>query len=204
MKSFKDLSLKHKLVIVRYLNDNSKLRKDKIKKFSLPKGKTCIGAGDCLNWCFAGKGFYRVHAKTIAKAHNRNLEYSKSEDFADKMIVEIVKRKLKIIRIHDSGDFYSQEYLDKWTIIAGSLPHVRFYAYTKSLELDFTEFTRLPNTKIIQSFGSKYDHLIDLRKPHAIVFEHKKNLELMNFIDCSKSDLVALETKNVRIGLIKH
>ena len=186
------------------LSTNSKLRRDRIFKFSLPKGKTCIGADKCLEWCFAGKGHYKIHAKTIAIAHNRNLKDSKSEDFIDRMITEIVKRKLTRIRIHDSGDFYSQDYVDKWVTIAGSLPNVKFYAYTKSLQLDFTRFTRLPNARMIQSLGGKYDHLIDLSKHHATVFVSKFELMLANYTDCSESDLIALESKDVNLGLIKH
>ncbi|KKK42505.1 hypothetical protein LCGC14_1588270, partial [marine sediment metagenome] len=143
--------------------------------------------------------------------HDRNFEFSKSRYFVPSMYGEIVQREIKIVRLHDTGDFYSQGYLDKWSCIARTLPNTRFYAYTKSLQLDFKAFTRLPNTKIIQSFGGKYDSRIDLRLPHARIFDSERELkgfdggiQYKNYVDCSKSDLIALEVVSPRIGLIKH
>ncbi len=187
-----------------YLNTNSALKVDNIFKFSLPVKSTCIGAGKCLAFCYGDKGFYRIFKKTIDVAHAKNFEFSKSKVFIANIFKEILDRKIKIVRIHDIGDFYSQEYLNKWTVIARSLPFTRFYAYTKSLQLNFKAFTRLSNTKIIQSFGGKYDSLIKLGKPHAKVFDSKELLWAANYVDCSVSDLIALKTKRLKIGLIKH
>ena len=48
----------------------------------------------------------------------------------------IIKKSLKhgvtAVRVHESGDFYSQEYANKWETIAKSFPNLRFFAYTKS------------------------------------------------------------------------
>ncbi len=187
-----------------YLNTNSKLKKDNIFKFSLPVKVTCIGAKSCLQYCYATKGAYRTYSKTIAVAHTKNHEFSKSKHFVQDIVTEILRRKIKVVRLHDCGDFYSQAYVEKWLRIAMFLPDVRFYAYTKSLNLDFRMFTSLQNTKIIQSVGGKYDSLIDLNQSHAMIFEKKITLDLNNYVDCSKSDLKALNTKNVKIGLIKH
>ncbi len=187
-----------------YLNTNSKLKKDNIFKFSLPVKKTCLGAQACLEFCYATKGSYKTYAKSIAPAHDRNYEFSKSKTFVSSMLSELNRRKIKIVRLHDSGDFYSQEYLDKWVTIALYNPKIRFYAYTKSLSLDFKEFTRLPNTKIIQSFGGKYDRKINMLRPHARIFRNINDLLANDFIDCSNSDLVALETTRNKIGLVAH
>ncbi|KKM06828.1 hypothetical protein LCGC14_1740130 [marine sediment metagenome] len=187
-----------------YLNTNSALKKDKIFKFSLPVKKTCKGAKECLKFCYATKGAYMVYKKTVDKAHARNFKFSKSMFFASRIVEEIDRRKIKIVRIHDCGDFYNQVYLNKWTEIAKNLPDTRFYAYTKSLQLDFKAFTRLPNTKIIQSFGGKHDDLIDFDKPHARVFNTDYELWARGYVDSSYSDLVALNTKSLFIGLTKH
>jgi len=37
------------------------------------------------------------------------------------------------VRIHESGDFYNQKYLDAWVKVAKSMPNVLFYAYSKSI-----------------------------------------------------------------------
>jgi hypothetical protein len=54
-------------------------------------------------------------------------------DFTAIIINEIKRKRVKpvAIRIHATGDFYSQSYLNKWIEIAAALPSVDFYAYTK-------------------------------------------------------------------------
>ncbi len=187
-----------------YLNTNSKLKKDNIFKFSLPVKSTCIGAQACLEYCYATKGAYRTYKKLIDAGHKKNFEFSKSKTFVSSMLSELNRRKIKVVRLHDTGDFYSQDYVNKWVTIALYNPKIRFYAYTKSLTLDFKEFTRLPNTKIIQSFGGKYDTKINNHRPHARIFRNLYDLLANDYVDCSNSDLVALETTNNKIGLIAH
>jgi hypothetical protein len=40
-----------------------------------------------------------------------------------------------VIRLHDSGDFYSKEYILDWLFIMNEFPMIEFYAYTKSWKL---------------------------------------------------------------------
>ena len=47
---------------------------------------------------------------------------------------EIRKKKATHVRVHDSGDFYSPKYLNKWVDIATQNKDVIFYAYTKSIK----------------------------------------------------------------------
>lgn len=42
-----------------------------------------------------------------------------------------------MVRVHESGDFYSQEYLEKWKQIWRLTPDVKYLAFTKSFHLDF-------------------------------------------------------------------
>jgi hypothetical protein len=48
------------------------------------------------------------------------------------MIDEIRKRKCKVVRVHVAGDFYSAEYVAKWTEVVKACPDIIFYAYTRS------------------------------------------------------------------------
>ena len=185
-----------------YLNQNTKLKQEDIYKFSLPVLKTCPQAKDCKTFCYGLKGHYKTFKTSIDKAHQNNFRFSKTINFSQAIELEIHKRKIKTLRLHDTGDFYSQEYLDKWYNIAKFCHNTFFYAYTKSLHLDFTEFLSLPNTKIIQSFGGKLDSLIDLRKPHSAVFNKKELLEYVGYVDCSNSDRLAI--KSNKIGLLIH
>ncbi len=196
------VNMKDIIKIKNRLNQNSKLKLEDIYKFSLPVLKTCPQALACKHFCYGLKGHYVTYKDCIDQAHMNNLKFSKSKYFEQLLVTEIIKRKIKTIRLHDTGDFYSQAYLNKISRIAAFCPDTFFYAYTKSLHLDFDDFLTLPNTKIIQSFGGKLDNRIDKRKPHCIIFNSKEHLEQDNYVDCSKSDLLAI--KSNRIGLILH
>lgn len=60
------------------------------------------------------------------------------------------QRRIRMLRIHESGDFYSQEYLNAWYTLARTFPAITFYAYTKSFHLDFAG--RPANMRLIASY----------------------------------------------------
>jgi hypothetical protein len=188
------------------LKANSKLRKQGIVSTGLPPVFTCPMAGDCKKFCYAQKGCYRMFAKTILPKLERDLEATRCSSFTIKIVKELQrKRKLPAaVRIHSEGDFYSQEYLDKWTAIAKSMPEVVFYCYTKSLHLDWSSFLSLPNTKRIQSEGGKLDSQIDYSKPHALIFKTAEELQKAGYVDCSNDDLLASTSGVNNIGLVAH
>ncbi len=168
---------------------NSKLRKDRIYKFSLPAFRTCPASGSCRSWCYM-VGVYRLRSVTAVKAHNRNYELTKKRWFADLTINELRSRPyIKVLRVHDSGDFYSQLYLDKWRKIAEGCPTVFFYSYTKSLHLDFMAIKRLKNVKIIQSAGGRWP--VDKRSAHAVVIPSGSRIPA-GYMNASRRDSVAI------------
>lgn len=137
--------------------ENSKLKKQFI--FTLPAsqevcGRMCPG-------CYAAKAQVRF-PNTVMPYRNRMLEASKQEDFETKIVKELTdkKRAANIVRIHESGDFYSQEYIDKWARIAKQLPSITFYAFTKrKADFDFKELEDSNNVVIINSLaGNKINY----------------------------------------------
>lgn len=99
--------------------------------FSLPPVTTCPGStAECRKFCYAKKAFRQY--KNVRTAWIRNLEESKKDSFI-KTISDQIKnsRTVKTIRIHTSGDLYSEEYYNKWIQIAKAFPKLTFYAYTK-------------------------------------------------------------------------
>jgi hypothetical protein len=119
-----------------YLSDGN-LRMN-IPTWSLPAEKTCPNATiDCMNNCYAKKA-ERMYRNT-RESRARNLNDSKRKDFTNKMIGLIKKKKSKYIRIHESGDFYSKIYLDKWIDICNKFPRKKFLAYTQSYDLDWSK-----------------------------------------------------------------
>ena len=117
---------------------------------------------------------------------------------------EIKKKKPTHVRIHDSGDFYSPLYLQKWIDIAKDNKSVIFYAYTKSIKFFVEGLTVPKNLKIIFSEGSKRDDLINVNKHrHARIFKTPNELKAAGYVDASSNDLQAI-TDNKKVGLIFH
>ena len=199
---------------MKLLTQNSKLKKTSIENnmrvlnFSLPAYKTITGktvcpfAKDCVKYCYAQKGNYRY--PSVVKGLNNRYELSKTADFIPQMNATIILERPTHVRIHDSGDFYSIEYLQKWVQIANDNKGVIFYAYTKSIKF-FIDGLKLPkNLKIIFSEGSKTDNLINVNKHrHARIFKSKELLQAAGYIDASTNDLKAI-TSNKRVGLVYH
>jgi len=199
---------------MKLLTQNSKLKKTSIENnmrvlnFSLPAYKTITGktvcpfAKDCIKYCYAQKGNYKY--PSVIKGLNNRYELSKTAEFVPKMNATIILERPTHVRIHDSGDFYSIAYLNKWVQIANDNKEVIFYAYTKSIKF-FIDGLKLPkNLKIIFSEGSKTDNLINTSKHrHARIFKSKELLQAAGYINASDNDLKAI-TSNKKVGLVYH
>lgn len=199
---------------MKLLTQNAKLKKTSIENkmrvlnFSLPAYKTITGktvcpfAKDCIKYCYAQKGNYKY--PSVIKGLNNRYELSKTDEFVPKMNATIILERPTHVRIHDSGDFYSPQYLNKWVQIAKDNTNVIFYAYTKSIKF-FINGLKLPkNMKIIFSEGSKTDNLINTSKHrHARIFKSKELLNAAGYIDASNNDLKAI-TSNKKVGLVYH
>ena len=139
---------------------------------------TCIGAGICARFCYAKK---MENMPSVRASREWKLEQTRLPDFKNKIIAEIRKRKFKVIRIHESGDFYCQTYLDTWKEIARSIPEITFYAFTKAFQLDL--WTDLPsNFIIIQSYGSRFDERIDYSKNTGRVIDKLTDLRITEYL----------------------
>ena len=130
-------------------------------------------------------------------------------DFVQSMHAEIGrwKRKIKAIRVHDSGDFYSMPYLVDWLRIARMNPDVKFYAYSKSLPFVHRAYDLglVPaNFRIIQSVGGLADSRIRLDLPHARIFSTHDELVAAGYADASETDDAAAFGASPLIGLVVH
>jgi hypothetical protein len=183
------------------LKSTSKQTGLRVFNFGIPAQSTCLWADKCKKYCYASKGAYIW--SNVKPAFERRLEATKQDNFPQVMIAEIVRRKADVIRIHDSGDFYSREYVQKWFKVMESLPNVKFYAYSKSLPL--LDGEKLPaNFTLIKSEGGKRDDLIDVTLDrHARIFKTKAELIAAGYANASENDLIAIGS-NPRIGLLAH
>lgn len=175
---------------------NSKLKKFRGASFDLPAARTCPKKGECAKVCYALK-LMRIY-KGYADKVERNLTLSRSKDFIAEVSAEISAFEPEYFRIHSGGDFYNQQYLDKWVQIMRAFPKVKFYAYTKSLHL---EFPKLKNFRLIKSYGGKLDHLIKKSDYFSVIVPKHSDLP-KGYVDGSEDDLWWLKGK--RCILRKH
>ena len=202
---------------IKYLltNGNRELRADGIFTWTLPAlaaklstGKNmlvCPSAGVCAQLCYARSGTYNF--SNVKKAHTRNLELiiNNPEGWKAELTNELKAKRYqggKSVRIHDSGDFFTEQYFLLWMDIAKENPHVFFYAYTK--EVAMVKKHQLPdNFVIIFSMGGTQDHLVDKEKDrHADVFPSIEALEEAGYSDQEASDLLAATLPTTKIGIV--
>ncbi len=134
---------------------NAKIDKS-VLLFSIPPIKTCLNCKDCAKNCYANKA-YRLYP-TVKAAWDRNLEISKdSKLFIELISQQIETSKKAYVRVHQSGDFYSVEYINAWYEIAKKHSGVMFWTYTKVFNYspEFNEalkrLNELDNFNIVES-----------------------------------------------------
>ena len=175
--------------------------------------KTCPMAGTCAKGCYARQGAYVW--SNVSQAFEARLALSQTDEFIGAAIkeLELLQKRAKkqnktlVIRVHDSGDFYNIDYLNKWLYIMANFPAVKFYSYTKMLPLTrkyFAKHRKPQNFRLIQSEGGLADHQIDTNDYHSRVFATIEELTNAGYADASSDDLVAALGDNPKIGLVYH
>ena len=132
---------------------NKKLVPNKETAFiiwNLPAVITCpYRTKECEKFCYAKKA--EKAYPTVLPSRERNLAESKKAEFAVNMTETILqiakgtKKKNIIVRIHESGDFYNQSYVNAWLEIMDNCKadrRIKFIAYTKSFK--FFDGVKLP------------------------------------------------------------
>jgi hypothetical protein len=127
--------------------------------WNLPAISTCpFSTSSCRKNCYAMKA-QRMYANTRESREESFIE-SIGSSFVPDMINTInhyltkggkkgAKGKKVYFRIHESGDFYNQEYFNKWVVIANNFPEITFLAYTKSVKyVKETKYNIPPNFTI--------------------------------------------------------
>lgn len=104
--------------------------------FSIPAVVTCpYRTAACEHRCYAKKA-ERLYPQTLPARH-RNFGATQDENFVTDMIAKIYKmnsgrKKFKLFRIHEAGDFYNKKYFESWLKIIIAFPEIQFLAFTKS------------------------------------------------------------------------
>lgn len=172
-----------------------------IPLFNLPAstsvcGRLCPG-------CYAHREQIRFPA--VLTARQARLTASQQPDFAQRIITELKSRRTlpTYFRVHASGDFYSQAYIDAWHTIATQFPTIGFYAYTKRLaDFDFTQLRALPNFVLIDSLhygGLNYGTIQQAPKNAVICPSHTGAI-------CGQSCTICMDktVETTGIWFLKH
>lgn len=112
----------------------------------------------------------------------------------------------KFVRIHDSGDFFSSEYLQAWLRIIRATPETRFYCYTKEVPLfrAHVEADPPPNFSWVYSLGGRWDSLLDTSTDRvADVFATEADLVAAGYHSQAANDLLAVDGP-APVGLVAN
>lgn len=170
--------------MLNFSKGNAKLGKQTLI-FNLPAGKTCPGALFCKSFavvdangkrsiqdgehtqfrCFAASSEVQYDAVFENRANNLKLivdaiKNGTATDLIHNSIQQHRTKNTQLVRIHESGDFFSSAYLNAWIEVANRNPDLKFYCYSKSLQL-FVDLKLPANFYLTASYGGKFDHLID-------------------------------------------
>ena len=174
--------------MLNFSKGNAKLGKGTLI-FNLPAGRTCPGAMFCKSFasvdpttgkrsisdgphtefrCFAASSEVQYDAVYASRKSNLDqivaaLRDGSAADLINEGIQTNRTKNTKLVRIHESGDFFSGAYLDAWIEVAQRNPDLKFYCYSKSLQL-FVDFPLPSNFYMTASYGGAFDYLIDAGK----------------------------------------
>ena len=186
---------------------NEKLSKLDTVSFNIPAFRsadgfeTCPKAGACATLCYARQGHYMMPHVAATREFNLKIVRGDLSTFVFLATEDLLKIKNKIIRVHDSGDFFSQKYMDAWFFLARSFPDKKFYAYTKSLHLDQSKCPE--NFQIVQSVGGLLDAEINPEESHSRIFSTHYQRKKAGYVDGNINDKPAIDGV-IRIGLVYH
>jgi len=200
--------------------------------------KTCPNAGACAQVCYARNGTYLFSNVLAVHTKNLRLTLESPVLFRAMINEELSHKKFKptqtkrqlpetvdltddawlnqwidnggaAVRIHDSGDFYSETYLFLWFAIASDNPSVLFYAYTKEVEMLQKHGDKAPiNFRWLYSTGGNQDHLITDEDRRADVFPNDQAIAEAGYTSQDANDLLAILLKTKFVGIpannIKH
>jgi hypothetical protein len=210
-----------KSTLLKFGKGNAKLSKN-IYTFSLPAGHSCPFAFECkasadrstgkikdgkdqVFRCFAASQEALYTNTRNARWHNYDLlKKLKTASKMTDLIVDSLPPKADTVRVHVSGDFFSQVYFDAWMAVARLHPKKKFYAYTKSLPYWLERRETIPeNFNLTSSKGGRSDDLIELNKLKyaEVVFTEDQAIELN--LELDHDDSHAYDGKE-SFGLLIH
>jgi len=151
--------------------------------FNIPPISTCKPSKWCAKNCYARHGKHGL--PNVKNGSNWRLRESKKKDFVERMVKEI-KGKWKYFRIHASGDFYSDDYVDKWIEIIKQCDDTIFLAFTKRDDLkdSLKKLEKLKNVRIRDSLDPSRTKPVTGLKSFAAIDNYWYDFSKKGMVDC--------------------
>ena len=200
------------------LTQNSKLKKTsqiagkRVVNFGIPAYKsetgkvTCPFADKCIKYCYARKGSFKW--PNTVNAYERRYRIAQSPDFETIINAALVLQNPHYVRVHDSGDYFSEKYMNRWFSIMRENPNIKFYSYTNNVLMMKHYEGEIPDNfdYILSTDGKQRYHVDKHTDRHAVIFKTLNELEQAGYVNASENDLLATRwhNSNNKIGLIKH
>jgi len=138
---------------MKYLTSGNKKIHKSIGIFNLPPIVSCPNCDSCKDTCYARINYKRYPNNKAKYDYNYTMSRDNPQRLEADLVNELSLYTYKTIRVHASGDFWSQRYVDMWHSVASQLPDIRFFGMTKTIGLfNFECIDNLPNFNIINSF----------------------------------------------------
>lgn len=182
---------------------NTKLGRN-IAIFNLLAVHSCLNCRDCAKNCYALKSqrqYPSVFDKRAIYTHLARTHVNILFELLDNNINRLLG-KIKYVRIHESGDFLSQEYIDLWERLIKKYPSIVFYTYTKVDKIfDFSGLKSLPNFNLVNSvlpdgsinFGNEAYCTEKATKFNCIICPNRKG----NKVHCGTECTACMHNSNV-------
>jgi hypothetical protein len=124
---------------------------NRIYAFNIPARTTCPGMSAACVSCYAARGRWLFPA--VREALDWNLRTARRRHFVEDMVEELRRRRVRLLRLHSSGDFFDATYTGRWAEVLDRSPNVTAYAYTRSWRVGFIrpaleELATLPNMRL--------------------------------------------------------
>ena len=111
--------------------------------------------------CYATKGRYTFDNVIEANARKTYLVLNDLDFVTNAIIAQIKADRITLCRIHASGDFVNDLYIEAWKRIVKECPETVFWTYTKNIKAE-AAFDDLDNINVVKSiipgYGFNFGH----------------------------------------------
>jgi hypothetical protein len=200
------------------------LVKRKIYSFDLLSGHSCPFASKCLSKavvtdegrriqdgphtefrCYSASQEVLFTAAYNLRKGNFDALRGKSKKEIFSSLEAALPKNAGIVRLHSSGEFFSQDYFDAWLDLAITRPEILFYTYTKSLPYWVNRISMIPDNLILTaSWGGRRDDMIEQYNLRSVkVVFHPEEAEGLE-IDHTDEHACRPSLKNQDFALLLH